>query len=233
MSLSFKLFRLQQTDNQLDKLHDELDAIEKKLIDNHALNRARTTEELKKKNLEHKRNSLRQAEDNVLNQQIKMEQSEATLYSGKVNNPKELQDLHNELAALKRYLIVLEDRQLEEMMELEQAEVEFEDAALNLERVHQEDTLLKNKLSTKKHEIIQEIDRLNNERIAEIKSISNDDIILYERLRQKKRRVAVAKVIDNTCSACGSTLTTALRQSAQSPGKITYCESCGRILYGG
>jgi len=233
MSLSFKLFRLQQTDNQLDKLHDELNAIEVKLNDNHALNRAKTTEELKKKNLEHKRNSLRQAEDNVLNQQIKIEQSEATLYSGKVNNPKELQDLHNELAALERYLIVLEDRQLEEMMELEQAEVEFEDAALKLKRVHQEDTLLKNKLSTKKREIIQETDRLNNERIAEIKSISNDDIILYERLRQKKRRVAVAKVIDNTCSACGSTLTTALRQSAQSPSKITYCESCGRILYGG
>lgn len=233
MSLSFKLFRLQQIDSQLDKHQDNLSVIEVKLDDNHALNRAKTTVEVKEKSLENKRNSLRQAEDNVLNQQIKIEQTEATLYSGKVNNPKELQDLHNEAAALKRYLTVLEDRQLEEMMELEQAEGEFEDATLNLERVQQEDKQLKNELSTNKSLSIQEIDRLNNERIVELKSISNDDVILYEKLRQKKRRVAVAKVIDNTCSACGSTLTTALRQSAQSPGKITYCESCGRILYGG
>ncbi len=233
MSLSFKLFRLQQIDSQLDKHQDNLSVIEVKLDDNHALNRAKTTVEVKEKSLENKRNSLRQAEDNVLNQQIKIEQTEATLYSGKVNNPKELQDLHNEAAALKRYLTVLEDRQLEEMMELEQAEGEFEDATLNLERVQQEDKQLKNELSTNKSLSIQEIDRLNNERIVELKSISNDDVILYENLRQKKRRVAVAKVIDNTCSACGSTLTTALRQSAQSPGKITYCESCGRILYGG
>ena len=233
MSQTFKLFRLQQIDSQLDNVQNHLSVIEVKLNDNHVLNRAKTTAEVKEKNLKNKRNSLRLAEENVLNQQIKIEQTEATLYSGKVNNPKELQDLHNESAALKRYLTVLEDRQLEEMIEVEQAEAEFNDASTNLEKIQREDKQLKIELSKEKNKLIQEIDRLDNERNVELKSISTDDVKLYEKLRQKKRSVAVAKVIENTCSACGSTLTTALRQSAQSPGKITYCESRGRILYGG
>ncbi len=55
-------------------------------------------------------------------QKVKIEQTEATLYGGKVRNPKELQDLQNEAAALKRYLAVLEDRQLEQMIALEDVE---------------------------------------------------------------------------------------------------------------
>lgn len=233
MSQPFKLYRLQQIDSQLDKLHNRLRAIEVKLNDNHALIQANTKLEVKEKNLENIRKSLRRAEENVLTQQIKIEQTDSTLYSGKVSNPKELEDLHNESAALKRYLNILEDRQLEEMINVEQAETEFEEAKQTLESVQKDDIQLKNELSSEKKELLQEIDRLNNERIVELKSISSDVVVIYKKLRQKKRGIAVAKVIEYSCSACGSTLTTALQQAAQSPGKLTYCDSCGRILYGG
>lgn len=233
MSQPFRLYRLQQIDSQLDKLHNRLNAIEVKLNDNHAFRRATTRLEVKEKNLENNRKSLRRAEENVLTQQIKIEQTESTLYSGKVSNPKELEDLHNESAALKRYLNVLEDRQLEEMINVEQAESEHREAKLNLAQVQQEYEGLKNELTSEKIEITQEIDKLNNDRVVELKSISNDEVDLYEKLRHNKRSVAVAKVIEDTCSACGSTLTTALRQAAKSPGNLTFCESCGRILYGG
>lgn len=233
MSQPFRLYRLQQIDSQLDKLHNRLNAIEVKLNDNHAFRRATTRLEVKEKNLENNRKSLRRAEENVLTQQIKIEQTESTLYSGKVSNPKELEDLHNESAALKRYLNVLEDRQLEEMINVEQAESEHREAKLNLAQVQQEYEGLKNELTSEKIEITQEIDKLNNDRVVELKSISNDEVDLYEKLRHNKRSVAVAKVIEDTCSACGSTLTTALRQAAKSPGNLTLCESCGRILYGG
>jgi predicted nucleic acid-binding Zn-ribbon protein len=55
-------------------------------------------------------NTLKHAEAEVGRQKVKIEQSESNLYSGNVKNPKELQDLQNEIAALKRYLITLEDR---------------------------------------------------------------------------------------------------------------------------
>lgn len=233
MSQPFKLFRLQQIDSQLDKLHTRLRDIEASLNDNLAFRRAKTIAEVKESDLKIARKSLRRAEENVLTQQIKIEQTEATLYSGKVSNPKELQDLHNESAALKRYLNILEDRQLEEMINVEEAEVEFKNAALTLERVRQESAQQKSELSKEQTTLIREVERLNNERQVELNSIPVDVILLYDNLRQKRRGVAVAKVTDNTCSACGSTLTTALRQAAQSPGKLTFCESCGRILYGG
>ncbi|MFN2235225.1 MAG: C4-type zinc ribbon domain-containing protein [Anaerolineales bacterium] len=43
--------------------------------------------------------------------------------------------------------------------------------------------------------------------------------------------VAVAKVEDRACKACGSTLTASLNQAARSPSQIVFCDSCGRILY--
>ena len=73
--------------------------------------------------------------NNVNKQKVKIEQSEASLYSGNVTNPKELQDLQNEAAALKRYLVTLEDRQLEAMLEVETAEQSKQAALDKLEGV--------------------------------------------------------------------------------------------------
>jgi predicted nucleic acid-binding Zn-ribbon protein len=56
---------------------------------------------------------------------------------------------------------------------------------------------------------------------------------MYEQLRKLKRGVAVATVADNSCAACGSTLSSAQLHAAKSPNQLTRCESCGRILYGG
>jgi uncharacterized protein involved in exopolysaccharide biosynthesis len=45
--------------------------------------------------------------------------------------------------------------------------------------------------------------------------------------------LALATVADESCEACGSSLTPAEIQAAKAPGRITLCPSCGRILYAG
>lgn len=233
MSQPFKLFRLQQIDSQLDQVNTRLREIEIALNNKASIHQAQAIVDDKVVKLEVARKSLRRSEENVQVQQVKIEQSETTLYSGKISNPKELQDLHNEGAALKRYLSVLEDRQLEAMIAMEEAEAQYAAASLTLKNVIEENTH-QNKELTKEQEVLtQEVERLNAERQAAVNSINNDDLRLYEGLRQKRRGVAVAKVTDNTCSACGSTPTAALLQAAQSPNRISFCDTCGRILYRG
>ena len=116
MSRPFQLYHLQQLDTQLDGIHARLKEIESALADDSqvSLSREKTTQV--NASLQQARQNLRNAEFETQQQRIKIEQTESTLYGGKVRNPKELKDLENEAAALKRHLSVLEDRQLESML---------------------------------------------------------------------------------------------------------------------
>jgi predicted nucleic acid-binding Zn-ribbon protein len=78
-----------------------------------------------------------------------------------------------------------------------------------------------------------EVSRLEGERLAAASSISPEDMRLYDQLRAQRRGIAVAKVTDRACSACGSTLNATLLQAAHSPSQIARCDTCGRILYSG
>jgi uncharacterized protein len=53
----------------------------------------------------------------------------------------------------------------------------------------------------------------------------------YERIRGKRGGVAVAEAVDGRCSACHLSLRPQLFQEVRSNQQVTFCESCGRILY--
>ena len=233
MSLPFKLHRLQQFDSQLDQNRARLREIVLILSDDSALVEAQRQEDTAAKSLDAAQKSLHKADDLVKAQKLKIEQTEAALYGGKVRNPKELQDLQNESEALKRYLIILDDRLLEAMLAVDEAASEHTNAVTDLQQVNirrktQHDSLYKEQAN-----IIQENSLLDSEREAAIKSITENELVIYESLRKQKRGVAVATVKDKTCSACGTTLSAAQLHAALSPNSFTRCETCGRILYGG
>jgi uncharacterized protein len=233
MSRSFKLYRLQQIDNQLDKIQKRLAEILAALENDHALHQASE----KKQKAEEKQNAafkaLQKAEANVLEQHIKIEQSEAALYGGKVRNPKELQDIQNEVSSLKRYLAVLEDRQLEAMVEEEEAAAELEMALKNMQKLKQEFMEKSSELIEERTKLNADVARLAGEHQAAANTIPAEDIKLYTNLRESRRGIAVSKVVDKTCSSCGSTINASLLHAARSPTQINTCDVCGRILYTG
>lgn len=233
MSQPFKLFRLQGIDSQLDRVRARLNEIEIQLREEEALRLAEQRFAEALTTLEEKRKRLKQAEQEVHEQRIKIEQNESTLYGGKVRNPKELQDLQNEGAALKRYRNVLEDRQLESMIELEEAEAIHQTQKTELERVQTELAQKQKMLKEGQESLRNEAARLESERQAAASSIPKEDLDLYSLLRKQRNGIAVAKVSDKACSACGSTLNAALLHAVRSPSQITRCATCGRILYGG
>jgi hypothetical protein len=233
MSSPFKLYRLQQTDSQIDRCDTRIAEIEIALKDDDVLIQGTRTVQNAEHELKELRKALQRAEDNVGGQRVKIEQTEATLYSGKVQNPKELQDLQNEAAALNRYLVVLEDRQLEAMLAEEEAASKFDNAVYDLERKQSRYNQMQSDLSNEKINLENELERLQGERIATTGAIPEDDLILYQQLRVQRRGIAVAKVSNKACSACGSLLSATLLHSARSPNQITLCDTCGRILYFG
>jgi len=231
MSAALGLFRLQQIDRQLDQARARQNVI-REILENDAETRAvleRSQAAHHEKN--QSKQNLLEAEQQVQTQQIKIQQAESSLYGGSVHNPKELQDLQNDVASLKRHLVTLEERQLEAMMSAESAEsaqvsVQAEVDDLN-NRLGDQHILLIEEQGT----LSKNLERLHAERQAVVGALANQAIETYENLRQRRRGVAVAEVNENTCSACGTTLTAALQQNARSATVVSHCPACGRILY--
>jgi len=178
-------------------------------------------------------NSLRSAEFETQQQHIKIEQTEAALYGGKVRNPKELQDLQNELAAFKRFLSVLDERQFEAMLMEEETSQRYQLMIEEQARIQFEHSQRTQQLNIEKDKLVNEIKNSENERDAAEAVVEPGDVAIYQQLRHKRRGIAVSKIVDKACISCGSTLSAALLNAAHSPNQLNYCESCGRILYFG
>jgi predicted nucleic acid-binding Zn-ribbon protein len=232
MSQTLSLFRLQQADNQIDRVQARLQAILKTLDDDIVLLQAKEWADSTKAIFQSAERALNKAEADAQNQRIKIEQTEASLYAGKGHSPKELLDLQNDVAALKRHLATLEDIQLEAMLSLEESLSSNQKAQTNLQ-VIQNNLAEQYKVLNKEQDTLQkELEKLFAERSAVTGPIPPDALSLYDQLRQQRRGIAVAVISENSCSACGSGLSAAQMQSSRASGQIALCPSCGRILYG-
>lgn len=233
MSGPFKLFRLQQVDSQLDQANKRLKEIKAALSDNEEVEHAERNLEVSKELMFAAQKKMKRSEEDVQSQQIKIEKNQSRLYSGKVTIPKELQDLQHEEQAFKRNLVKLEDTQLEKMMSFEETDTNHENARESLRKVGERVASQNTDLMDEQSNLLSEVESLESERVTTISGIPPDDLKLYEKLRVKRAGVAVAKVIDKSCSACGSGLPHALAQAARSTTMISLCNTCGRILYRG
>jgi predicted nucleic acid-binding Zn-ribbon protein len=233
MNQAFKLYQLQKIDSQLDILESRLNELSKLLAEDGVLSEAERNHVKQQKELELSRQKLRDCENAVQSQRIKIETNSSALYGGKINNPKELRELQADVESLKKYLLTLEDCQLEAMFEIDQAETNYQVALARLQQVQTENTLQKAGLISEKVQLNRLKEKLIVERGVSAGSIFQENIDLYLRLRKSKRGVAVASIEDGSCTACGATLPPAERQAARSPQIIVNCSSCGRILYAG
>jgi hypothetical protein len=231
MSASLGLYRLQLVDSRMDEVRARLEAIRQTLENDEEVMQAKKRVAETETNLKLAKHALQQAEAEVDKQKLKIEQSDASLYSGNVKNPKELQDLQNEIAALKRHLATLEDRQLDAMLELEAAEQANQAALEDLEKVDSRFAEQNQSLTAEQSNLNKEYERLETERQAAVSPLEASLLAVYEQLRQQKRGLAIASVSDGACAACGTTLTPAQMQSARSTAQAYHCPTCGRILF--
>lgn len=233
MSRAFNLFRLQQVDTQFDLANKRLREIEAILNDDAALRKAQEAVAATTKQLDGAKKELRRAEENTKAQRLKVKNTNEKLYGGKIRNPKELQDLQMESEALSRYLEVLEERQLEAMLAVDEFDAVYQSAEQQLQEVRARQIESHAALNGEKSQLTSQVKQLYFERQMVAKPIDPDDLSQYDNLRKRRVGIAVAKVADKSCSACGTLLNTSLFQTALSPVDLTHCDNCGRILYAG
>jgi predicted nucleic acid-binding Zn-ribbon protein len=150
-----------------------------------------------------------------------------------VRNPKELQDLQADVASLKKRLAATEDQELQAMLSFEALQAEVQVAQEHLKAIQAGLENEHHKLIEERAALLRVRENLLSERQAALGAVAAGVVEQYEALRRQRRGVAVAEVLENSCNACGTTLTAALQQSARHADRLVYCPSCGRILYAG
>jgi predicted nucleic acid-binding Zn-ribbon protein len=233
MNQAFHLYRLQQVDIQIDQVEAHLAEINRLLSGDEAIQQARQAVEKAEKTLHQCQQALKGSEFAVHEQQIKIAQSEASLYSGRIHNPKELQDIQKEIASLKKHLAGLEDRQLEAMMALEEAEEADKNAHGMLNQAQANFTEKTAGWLGQKDQLTRSLERLRAERAPTLPLVSKESLQVYEGMRKRKSGVAVTTIQENSCTVCGGEIRPSELQSARSAQNLVFCSSCGRILYTG
>jgi hypothetical protein len=231
MSDTLNLYRLQKLDTQIDRIKSRLSQIDKSLSDDRRVRKAqlrltKAEDAAKKAAL-----TLKQIETKVSDQRIKRKTTQASLFSGKIKNPKELQDLQMESEALARYIEKLEDEQLEAMIASESADEAQKQAEKALAQAKGTAAEENAALLGEKTGLEEDLSKAQTERDAVLPGISETNLQLYQKLRKAKRGTAVAAISDGGCAICGHSLTPADIQSARTSSSPVYCPSCGRILF--
>lgn len=231
MSAALGLYRLQQVDSQIDQIEARLKAIQQTLDDDIRLRAA--NEQFASADIKHKEaeRALKLSEAEVEKQRVKVEQTEASLYGGRVQNPKELQDLQKDIVSLKRHLETLEERELEAMISAENTEKDLQSAKKELESAQSHLREQNRDLTLESETLRKDLERLHSERQAVVTDIAGQALNTYDQLRKQKRGIAITTVTDNSCEACGTTLTPSQQQSARSTNQLFHCPTCGRILF--
>jgi hypothetical protein len=232
MNTGFKLFQLQEIDTAIDKARKRILEIQSLIENDKTTQTAQAKVEKQEKLYIKVKNEFDELNDEVQTRKNKKSQSESSLYGGSISNPKELQDLQKEISYLTSTISEMEDQLLQKLIHLENVEEELSEDKAYLKTINSDFETRKSLLLGEKNQLENTIDSQNEQRQSIVGQIDTQTLEIYRSMRESKSGYAVARLEDDACSACGTSLTASQRQQARSPGTLLYCPSCGRIIYG-
>jgi len=230
MGRSADLYSLQLTDRDLVAATQRLDTVNQELLDTGELMSARQRLENAREELRAWGTQQRDQELTLSSLEQKRRASEQRLYGGKVRNPKELSDLHEEVASLNRRKAVIEDELLETMLMVEEGEEEQDQAVESLTAIESDWKATQARLHSEKESLERKLSDLADLRQQQIAIPPAADLAKYEHLRQRKRGRPVALLNGSECQGCMTGVSAARVKETRGEG-LAICGTCGRILH--
>jgi predicted nucleic acid-binding Zn-ribbon protein len=228
-----ELAALQEREETLARNAARLREIERLLQEPEALLAARQRLQTAEAELDALRRTLRALEDSAAIQRRKRDGEQAKLYSGKVTNPRELEDLTKESEFLSRRLAQLEEEMLQVMLQQEEAMESLRAARQRLAELEQEQATRSGELRAEAERLRAEMADLQESARELRQRIPAEYLARYDAIKARKNGKAVARVRNNSCQVCGVDLPTHVVQRAQQGLELVLCPSCGRILCAG
>jgi predicted nucleic acid-binding Zn-ribbon protein len=156
--------------------------------------------------------------------------AEEKLYSGAVKNPKELTDLQLDVEQLKRQLAAIEDRDIEAMGVVEQAETLLRQARAKLDALDAAWRAEQSDLTHRIEELSAEVQELESSRAALAAAIEPATLKVYDHVRRAHQGRGAAKLDRNLCLGCRISLPISTVNKARAGNALVQCPNCERIL---
>ena len=224
------LWNLQKLDNQLDALNRELSRIEAALREPSILFELRR--QIREKEDESTR-LVRQQRDLELEMQGLVEQRtnlERRLYGGYISNPREVEAAQQKAEELRHRESTLEDTILQIMMTLETLDQEIRELRDLLRHQEAEWSERERTLLAQRGETEKERAQILSQRSHLLSHLSPQVLTVYERLRATKNGIAVARLQNRVCQACGVEVPVSVEREVKYSQDLVRCPTCGRIL---
>ncbi|HEV2660658.1 MAG TPA: C4-type zinc ribbon domain-containing protein, partial [Ktedonobacteraceae bacterium] len=161
----------------------------------------------------------------------RLKAQEQRMFSGSVNNTKELQSLQNEVQRLRAQQNHQEATTLDmiDAAEALQEAVERRHNALQkAEEAWQQES---STLVSRRDQFAVRQQELQSKRSLQAASIDPAVLARYDALRRTRQGRAVSKVEQNACQWCRVILTPSELQHVRISAELQTCTNCGRILY--
>jgi len=159
---------------------------------------------------------------------------EATLYSGTVKIPKELEGLQADLQMLRRRQSELEEIELQQLEAIETVEADMATSDVRRAEAAARAAEIETASRSAEAEIRSELVRIEQERAKAVASLPRPVLDAYARLRGDRRLGGRAAVPfgAGVCEGCRIQLPTSEygRIRAEPPDAVVCCAGCGRIL---
>lgn len=231
MTLIADLFALQEIDSAIDAHTSQLETLRERYGENEEAETVRAELTLHTASLADLEPARRELELEVASIRAKAEPVEAKLYDGSVSNPKELDNLQRDLEQLTRQRQSAEERLLAVMEEVEAARGGQRAAESRLTRMESDWTIQQADLHSDEARLESELAVLQERRAERATRIPAAQLVTYDRLRKRRKGVAVVKVNRGACLGCRLSIPPVVLQRARSGVNATPCPSCERLIY--
>ncbi len=231
MKQTAALHQLQTLDSEIDSIQQRLSVIERELNQNEAVRRAQAV--LQKAETSLRGWQTRMTDLDLERRQLGEEASaiEERLYSGRIHNPRELNDMQHKLAELRRRHEGLEEPVIEAMLEIEAGEQAVEEAQAELERATGEQADTIGELQAERQALTATLKERQAGVAQARKRVEAEHLRMYDMLRKRPGGLAVVAITPNAeCTACGMQVTSSMRQQIRR-GEVLACTTCGRLLF--
>lgn len=222
------MYELQEIDLEVDTIAAQIRSIDQAAGETDELRKARDRQEEVQGIVHSLENDRKELDAQAASLREQRRQKEQKLYSGKVTNIREIQDLEKDVAALKRQLEGLEDRELAIMSTLEETEPLLKEAAGNLQATTDQWKEDQEEMAALRAKQVARLGVLREKRQKAVSRVNAEDMPEYSRIRALRAGRVVAKIERGMCGGCRISLTSLEQQRARNT--IVKCSSCGRIL---
>lgn len=226
-----RLYRLQQLDDELAlaEQSDEEIVVRRQELQQ-TLKAIRQSCRESEKGLHSDEQNLRQAEWSLQETEGRLKELSDRLYSSAIRSVKEATALEEEIAQLRQQKDKHESDILELLEELDQKRARQSQLAEEEARRTRESEASEQEIAEEEASLRKKTARLRQVRAALVQEIPAATLDLYDRIRQTKGGVAVARVEGKTCQGCRLEVALLKRKAAMGE-ELVRCETCGRILY--